>query len=175
MSEILARKDGRKVREIPSPISAAIPRNETAKTTPATEEPAEKEGFNTIIKCRWCGNKAKEVYIPQLKDGKDGKPHEIIYNYTPCDECKKKWADMVIVIEVTTKELYPKCLPIDEITKKNEDGSEERIKIYPTGRHVGITEELARKALHDSARNGTVIYLAEEEFKEGFDEQFKDA
>lgn len=157
MAEILARKNVRTIQEIPM---------ESNKNT--FPEPETQPGFKTIINCRWCGGIVAEIYIPQLKDGKNGKPREIIYNYKPCKACRDKWQNMVIVIEVTDKELYKNCLPI--YGDPNDPNSE---KLYPTGRHVGITEQTAKELINDEAKNGNVYFLNANRFNEAFCDYFQ--
>lgn len=176
-TEILQRRDGRKVQEIPQVTSAVNGKIESLVRNNTAEKPAAKDGFPTILKCRWCGGKSREVYIPQLKEGKDGKPREIVYNYEPCDACKKKWADMVVIIEITEEEPYPDCLPIDSTTRVVEtsptEEHEETVYFYPTGRHVGVTEEAAKEAITDDATNGMIFYMEDKMFEDIFGDVFK--
>ena len=154
----LARADGKTMRDISqltTPVSA-IP-----KTLPE-----QQNGFSTIINCRWCGKKSTEAYIPEFKDGENGKPVEITYNYEPCDECKKTWADMVIIIEVTDTELYPDCLPITTVKDT---------PLFPTGRHVGVTETAAQECINKDAKKGAVFFMEKEMFEDIFKAQFADS
>ena len=159
MSNILARKDGRTIREIPQATNTS---NDMLSRKP--EEPVEHDGLNTILNCRWCGEKVREVYVPQYKDGENGKPVQIIYNYEPCAACKKLWAGMVVIIEVTDVEPYKDCLPIDNQFETN---------LYPTGRHVGVTEAAAKDALGDKAKNGMVFFMEHAMFDDIFKQQFE--
>lgn len=161
MADILARKDGKTLRSIPQldkTSNVGITRTEPAKET------VKQDGFPTILKCRWCGEKAKEVYIPKYKDGENGKPIEITYNYEPCEKCQKAWADMVVIIEVTEIEPYPNCLPITSVKDT---------PLYPTGRHVGVTESAAQECINKDARKGMVFFMELEMFKDIFKAQFK--
>lgn len=165
MTEILSRKDGRGTR-----IPAAVVDNNSnilPRSNLNTEQTGEQKGFNTILKCRWCGEKSREIYIPQLSRGMNGKPVSIIYNYEPCQACKQKWSNMVVIIETTETELYPDCLPLDV---KSENGK----NLYPTGRHVGITKELARQVLSPDAENGMVFFLDVKIFAESFNKHFQE-
>lgn len=107
---VLSRKDGYKSKNIPMPTSETF---HTARKA-IDEENERKKGFNTLIKCRWCGDTVKELYIEKLKHGNNGKPYEITYNYEPCDSCRTKWNECVVVIEVTKHEPHPDCLPLTE-------------------------------------------------------------
>lgn len=174
-ADILARKDGRMLRDIPKVTSTVNQKMEPVlgiqRTTPAVQD-----GFPTILKCRWCGEKSREVYIPQLKEGKNGKPREIVYNYEPCAACKEKWASMVVIIEITEKEPYPDCLPIDKTVRTTdaypEKDIEETVYFYPTGRHVGVTEAAAKEGIGEYAANGSIYYMEEEMFEDIFGDVF---
>lgn len=163
MSTILSRRDGRGNNTFGSSKQTTQP---VAQTTPSSaDQLAQAKGFNTILKCRWCGDTSKEVYIPQLSKGKDGKPYSIVYNYEPCEACRKKWANMVIIIETLKKEPYPDCLPLNP----NEDN-----KLYPTGRHVGITKELAQETIDKNANLGMIFFLDCAEFDKAFSGKFEE-
>jgi len=175
MPDILQRRDGRVLRDIPK-VTGAV----NGKIEPlvrSDKEPVAHDGFPTILKCRWCGGKVRELYIPQLKDGKDGKPREIVYNYEPCKECREKWKTMVVIIEITENEPYPDCLPIDSTKRVSQatpsEDLEETVYFYPTGRHVGITEAAAKEGIGDDAKNGTVYYMEDEMFEDLFGNTFK--
>lgn len=157
--DILERNDGRKCRDLQfnfSSNSDTLERNETP-------------GFLTRIHCRWCNSLIKEVYIPALKKGKNGKPCSIVFDYEPCKNCRETWNEYVVFIEVNDDEPYDNCLPIYEDTvpikcsdnpTENEiralsnrivrdewvDSSDGKIHVlyenkpwYPTGRYVGVT------------------------------------
>lgn len=154
MSDILARKDGRCMADIPA-------KEYNAKLY--QDEP-KQDGFPTILKCRWCGGKSHEIYVKKFKDGKNGKPVEMVYNYEPCDNCVKEWRKMVILIEVQEEPLYENCMPI---TRQFETD------LYPTGRHVGVTVDVARKYIEPVAENGAVYYMDKDTFEDIFGSQFK--
>lgn len=171
MDDILSRSDGRTARKT---IKATSQSNDTFGRTPLSERPSktksenqtaskQHDGFDTIIHCRWCGNVMGQLYIPDYKDGFNGKPHEMVVNYTPCPECQKKWSNMVTIIEVMTKEPYPDALPLDENAEQ---------KLYPTGRHVGVTEEAARGAIDPNCKNGMIFFMDEDMFKSEFENYF---
>lgn len=157
MADILARRDGRKMRDIAQLSKPSEP--QISRTVPVKQD-----GFSTIINCRWCGEKSTEAYIPEFKDGENGKPVEIILNYEPCDKCKKVWADMVILIEVTDVELYKDCLPITTVNNT---------PLFPTGRHVGVTEAAAQECIDKNAKKGMVFFMEKEMFEDIFKAQFK--
>ena len=154
MSDILARKDGRVLADIPL-------REFTSKVY--KDEP-KQDGFPTILKCRWCGGKSREIYVKKFKDGKNGKPVEMVYNYEPCEKCSAEWNNMVVIIEVSDKPPYEDCLPITQEIER---------WLYPTGRHVGVTPDVARKYLEEEAGNGMVYYMDDGTFEMVFGSHFK--
>ena len=111
INNVLSRADGHTIRDINAPTNKVF---DAISENLADSENLSENHFNTILKCRWCGGTVKEVFIEKLKDGKNGKPYEITYNYSPCDECQAKWRECVVVIEITDKEPHPDCLPIYE-------------------------------------------------------------
>lgn len=175
MADILARKDGLKTEsfDIPSSNDDNILKP-NAPEEPSIQEPAaEQDGFNTILRCRWCGGKIRELYIPKYKDGVNGKPQEMIYNYEPCRNCAEKWQTMVTLIEVTINAPYPKCLPIQIAKRKLESGEIVDAPLYPTGRHVGVTLECAKECIDPDVELGKIYFVEESLFSETFAEQFK--
>lgn len=167
---VLMRKDGKTMRNIPS----ATKTDDDFMRKKAAQSTDEYDGFSTHVKCRWCGGEIGETYIPKLKDGRNGKPYEIIINYEPCEACRKKWNTMVVCIEITDEEPYPDCLPImteereimDGYIDSWEDREEferrvtrqipsddpdcfptqfENVALYPTGRYTGVTLEAIKK------------------------------
>lgn len=153
MSDILARKDGRIIADIPI----------CEHTSEVYQNEPKQEGFPTILKCRWCGGKSREIYVKKFKDGKNGKPVEMVYNYEPCKKCAAEWNNMVVLIEVTDIPPYENCLPITQELEQ---------LLYPTGRHVGVTAEAAKKYLEEDAKNGMAYYMNSENFEEIFGSHF---
>ena len=166
MSDILARKDGKTAQIINNTENHATNSARVLVTNAEiTKSKAIQDGFKTIINCRWCGGKSKEIYIPALKSGKNNKPAEIIYDYEPCEKCKKEWKSMIVILEITEQELYKDCLPIDEV---------DDIKLYPTGRQIGITEQAAKEGIDKNAKNGMVFFMDKEMFSDIFKKYFND-
>lgn len=131
---ILERSDGRSIRAIPTPNDTS---GELARQNyPAPPPVEEQDGFRTNIMCSWCGKFKKDVYIPKFKDGRNGKPVNIVMNYEPCEACREKWNSMVVFIEVTLDEPYKDCLPI-------------------TTKDIDVTEEFSDKYNYDP-RTGTI-------------------
>lgn len=169
MNDILERNDGRSMRTIPRPAAPKPP--EMPKQQALPEE--NQEGYKTHIRCCWCNNLIKDVYIPEFKNGKNGEPRSVVFNYDPCPACSEQWSKMVVFIEVTDKEPYPDCLPIYEdirplaeyidpdeypdeyaarVVTENTDADNgqfnpvqyERVLFYPTGRYSGVTIDAVR-------------------------------
>ena len=135
---------------------------ELIRSTPA---PAAKNAgdMNTIVKCRWCGGKIDEIYLPEFAKGRNGKPCSIIKDYNPCPECQKQWSTAVVIIEVIDRCPYPDCLPIET----NEDTA-----LYPTGRHVGIREDVAKQYIDSNCRNGMIFFMTNDTFSPIFQKNF---
>ena len=116
---ILTRVDGRRTRSIPIEKKSS---ESSAQNEPATPASTLPDSFPTHVHCRWCDSIIKDVYIPQFKNGRNGKPFDVVVGYEPCQNCRNKWNTMVIFIEVTNIEPYPDCLPIDEDIREITDG-----------------------------------------------------
>lgn len=89
-----------------------------------------KHGLNpTIPVCFFCGEEKNEVvllgHIGDKRKGEDLEaPRRAILDYTPCENCTKKFSEGVLLIEVNTSPEFI-GLPISE-------------NVYPTGRFVVI-------------------------------------
>ena len=136
---------------------------ELIKTASAPNAVKSSDDMNTIVRCRWCGNKIDEIYLPEFAKGKNGKPCSIIKDYNPCSECKEQWSKAVVIIEVVDKPLYPDCLPI----QTNEESA-----FYPTGRHVGIREDVAQKYIDSNCRAGMIFFMTSDTFSPIFQKNF---
>jgi len=160
--DILARNDGLDMTPVPI-IENNVNRNNEIESVLKNDACDAHDGFNTIIKCRWCCGDIKEVYIPKFKDGHDGKPVSLVFNYTPCKDCQAKWDDLIICIETTDKEPYTNCLPITyDDTKFDEKGNPVKIPMYPTGRYVGIYPESSESVfgkMGKDIKKGDVTYF----------------
>lgn len=94
-----------------------------------------KYGVNpTIPICFFCREEKNEIALLG-KIGGRGKdleaPHKIILDYEPCEECKKKMATGITLIEVTT-------------TPNNENQPEIAQNAYPTGNWLVVKEDYIR-------------------------------
>lgn len=175
--DILARNDGREMKPLPIITDNTLMRNEE-KASKALFETPEKthEGFNTHIKCRWCCGEIKEVYIPKFKDGYNGKPVSLVFNYVPCNDCKEKWANLIVCIETTANAPYANCLPISyDDSKTDENGTPIKIPVYPTGRYVGLFPEASESIFGTygkSIKKGDIAYFDCEMFNTAFSKFF---
>lgn len=111
-----------------------------------------KHGLNPCIPvCFFCGETKNEIaLLGQIGDRRKGEdfeaPMRAVLDYEPCDECKAKFAQGVLLIEVTTS---PECIgmPIAE-------------NAYPTGRYVVVKPE----ALNGDFKAGSKALCHREDF-----------
>lgn len=88
-----------------------------------------KHGLNPCIPvCFFCGEDKNEIALLG-KIGKEDReaPMKSVLDYIPCEECQKKFAEGVLIIEVTQSPEYI-GLPIAE-------------NAYPTGKFVVVRPE----------------------------------
>lgn len=171
MADILARKDGRSVTPIAASTAATAPASVISPRQTVSETSDPKRKPNIRICCRWCGGEIKKTHVdnfdklfPNPEFDKEGLV-DIVYNYEPCENCRKVWNTAVIILETTEKEPYPDCLPIP---------GEDSLKLYPTGRYVGVEESIAKSALGENAHNGSVFFMDKAVFEENFKDSFKE-
>ena len=100
-----------------------------------------KHGLNpTIPVCFFCGEQKNEVVLLGRVGGKKDleAPRTMLMDYVPCEECQKKFAQGLLVIEVVD---YPVTENQFEITEG----------YYPTGRYFVVKpkseEEMGKKCL----------------------------
>ena len=92
-----------------------------------------KHGLNPCMPvCFFCGETKNEIaLLGHIGDGRKNEdfeaPMKAILDYEPCDECKKKFAEGVLLIEVTEVPTRIE-MPIAE-------------NAYPTGRYVVVKPE----------------------------------
>ena len=91
-----------------------------------------QHGLNpTIPVCFFCGKEKNEiVLLGKINREDDEAPRKMIVDFTPCEDCQKKFAEGVLLIEVTS---YPEYIgmPIAE-------------NAYPTGRYAVVKPEALR-------------------------------
>ena len=111
-----------------------------------------KHGLNpTIPVCFFCGNEKNEIaLLGQIGDRRKGEdfeaPMKMILDFEPCDDCKKKFAEGVLLIEVTQSPEYI-GMPIAE-------------NAYPTGRYVVVKPE----ALNGDFKAGSKALVLKKDF-----------
>ena len=89
-----------------------------------------KHGLNPCIStCFFCGESKNEIALLGRIGGKEDlqAPMKAVLDYEPCDECKKKFAEGVLLVEV-----------MEVPTRLNMPIAE---NAYPTGRFVVIKPE----------------------------------
>ena len=126
-----------------------------------------KHGVNpTIPICFFCGKEKNEIaLLGKLKDDVEA-PRNILLDYEPCEECKKKMSIGVTLIGTTpnnTEELPP-------IGKDGDDNI-----LYPTGEWVVITKDASKRYFNDVVTEEELdnhdIILVEQEFIDYLNEQ----
>ena len=111
-----------------------------------------QHGLNpTIPVCFFCGNEKNEIaLLGQIGDRRKGEdfeaPMKMILDFEPCEECQKKFAEGVLLIEVTQSPEYI-GMPIAE-------------NAYPTGRFVVVKPE----ALNGNFKAGSKALVLKHDF-----------
>lgn len=107
-----------------------------------------KHGLNaTIPVCFFCGKEKNEIALLGKIDREDSEaPMKTVLNFEPCDECKEKFAQGVLLIEVTKTPTYI-GMPIAE-------------NAYPTGRYVVVKPE----ALNGDFKAGSKALVLQKDF-----------
>lgn len=93
-----------------------------------------KHGLNPCMPiCFFCGETKNEIALLGRIGGKEDlkAPMKAILDYEPCEECKKKFAEGVLLVEVTD---YPNMEGQPMIAKN----------AYPTGRYSVVRPEALR-------------------------------
>lgn len=113
-----------------------------------------KYGVNpTIPICAWCGKEKNEIVLMgRLGDGRKGEdfeaPKNVLLDYEPCDECRKKWSLGVCLIAVTET-------PNAEGQPPMPNG------VYPTGSWSVIKREAFERIFEEEAPKTAVCIDAE--------------
>ena len=107
-----------------------------------------QHGLNpTIPVCFFCGKDKNEiVLLGKINREDDEAPMKMIVDFEPCEECKKKFAEGVLLIEVTQSPEYI-GMPIAE-------------NAYPTGRYVVVKPE----ALNGDFKAGCKALVLKKDF-----------
>lgn len=113
-----------------------------------------KHGVNPCIPvCFYCGETKNEIALLGRIGGKADleAPMKAILDYTPCEECQKKFEEGVLLIEVVN---YPNTAGQPEIAPN----------AYPTGRYVVVRPE----ALNGDFTAGSKALVHREDFEQMF-------
>ena len=107
-----------------------------------------KHGVNPCIPiCFFCQQERNEIVLFGKIDREDSEaPMKAVVDYEPCDECKKKFAEGVLLIEVTQS---PEVVNMP-IAKD----------AYPTGRYVVVRPE----ALNGDFKAGSRALVLKKDF-----------
>ena len=109
-----------------------------------------KYGVNPCIPmCFFCGNEKNEVALLGKLGGRNEDleaPRKAVLDYTPCEECQKKFAEGVLLVEVTNSPTYI-GFPIAE-------------NAYPTGRYIVVKPE----ALNGNYKAGDKVLIHRKDF-----------
>lgn len=111
-----------------------------------------KHGLNPCIPvCFFCGKEKNEIaLLGQIGDCRKGEdfeaPMKAVLDFVPCEECQKKFAQGVLLIEVTNSPEYI-GMPIQE-------------NAYPTGRYVVVKPE----ALNGDFKAGSKALVHRKDF-----------
>lgn len=111
-----------------------------------------KHGLNPCIPiCFFCGEDKNEIaLLGQIGDRRKGEdfeaPMKAVLDFTPCEKCQEKFAQGVLLIEVTTSPEYI-GMPIAE-------------NAYPTGRYVVVKPE----ALNGDFKAGSKALVHKKDF-----------
>lgn len=112
-----------------------------------------KHGVNpTIPVCFFCGKEKNEIALLGKIDKEDSEaPRKMVLNYEPCEECKKRFAEGVLIIEIMSyaNDMRP---PITE-------------GAYPTGAHAVVNPEALNPPFNKA---GTKCLMWRDEFQSMF-------
>ena len=107
-----------------------------------------QHGLNpTIPVCFFCGNEKNEIaLLGKINREDDEAPRKMVVDFEPCEECQKKFAEGVLLIEVSSTPEYI-GMPIAE-------------NAYPTGRYVVVKPE----ALNGDFKAGSKALVLKHDF-----------
>ena len=89
---------------------------------------SKEHGLNpSLVVCFFCGADKEIALYGRLPKDQEA-PHRVLIDYEPCEECKKKFAEGVLLIECSET-------PIADGQRPIQDGA------YPTGNYAVITAD----------------------------------
>lgn len=116
---------------------------------------SEKHGVNPSMEiCFFCKEAKGVVLFGKLKKDVEA-PREVLINYEPCDKCKEKFKEGIIVVAVTTEQQYKNQPSIT--TRNNEE-------LYPTGAYVVVKP----KVFNNKYKAGSIATMDKELFQKLF-------
>ena len=116
---------------------------------------SEKHGVNPSMEiCFFCNEAKGIVLFGKLKKDVEA-PREVLIDYEPCDKCKEKFKEGVIVVAVTTEQQYKNQPSIT--TRNNEE-------LYPTGAYVVVKP----KVFDNKYKAGEIITMDKNLFQKLF-------
>lgn len=111
---------------------------------------SEKYGVNpTLGVCFWCGKHTGEIALLGKLPNDAEAPKETVLNYEPCEECKKQFAEGILIIEVDTNLNRPTI----------------QDNYSPTGRFVVVKQEAFTNQQY---KNGDKCIITTDEFEHMF-------
>lgn len=113
-----------------------------------------KHGVNPCMPvCFFCGETKNEIALLGRIGGKEDleAPMKAVLDYVPCEECQKKFAEGVLLIEVTN---YPNVANQPPISQN----------AYPTGRYSVVRPE----ALNGDFKAGSKALVLKSDYEQMF-------
>lgn len=111
---------------------------------------SKKHGLNpTIPICFFCGEHKNEIALMGELKGDIEAPKNLLLDYEPCDKCKKKFKEGVLIIEATQ---YPNVKNQPPIQKD----------AYPTGRYILVKPEVFKEP-YNKAGTTALMHLSDYE------------
>ena len=111
---------------------------------------SKKHGLNpTIPICFFCKEHKNEIALMGALKGDIEAPKNLLLDYEPCDKCKEKFKEGVLIIEATQ---YPNVENQPPIQKD----------AYPTGRYI-LVKPKALKEPYNKAGTTALMYLSDYE------------
>ena len=117
---------------------------------------SEKHGLNPSLEiCFFCGESKGIALMGKLKGDVEA-PKQVLLNYEPCDKCKEKFKEGVLVISVVNTPVSEGQFPIQK-------------DLYPNGPHLVIKREAAKRLIPNLKDEQKTMLME----KEVFDNLFK--
>ena len=122
-----------------------------------------KHGLNpSLDKCFWCGKHKGVILVGKIGKMDQEAPREMVIDLEPCDDCKKRFAEGIHVIEATEDGTH---LSNNRNFQMNAVGGK---VLYPTGRWCILKEGAIKnmpkgsRVLTDTQTMDALVKMAEE-------------